>query len=78
MANMNFGMNQIGKETPMVIRRVKSGLNFLTGGIVVFIPQLATSLHTSVDNVTLVVGLVSLAINGLAIMFGVPQEEVNN
>lgn len=74
MPDVKFGFGQIGADTPKVISLIKRALNFFSGGVVVFLPQIATLFHTSVDTLTTVMGIAILLINTVGIMFGVDPD----
>lgn len=74
MADVKFGIGQIGERTPKFISALKRALNFFSGGVVVFLPQIAAFLHTSVDSLTMVMGLFILLVNTVGIMFGVDPD----
>ena len=67
----NFGLSQFWKTTPLVISQIKRGLNMFCSGVIVFLPSLATMLHTTVQTLSMVMGLGMLAFNSIGSMFGV-------
>lgn len=69
-----FGIGQIGAETPAFISKLKRALNFFSGGIVTFLPQIAASLHTTTDALAWKIGAFILLVNSLGIMFGVEPD----
>lgn len=71
---MKFGFNQILVETPKVITAAKRALNFFSGGIVAFLPQVAGWLHTTTDALTTVMGLFILFVNSVGLLFGVSPD----
>lgn len=70
MADIKFGVNQIGEKTPKFISALKRALNFFSGSVVVFLPQIATFTHTTIDTLTTIMGLFILVVNTVGIMFG--------
>jgi hypothetical protein len=75
MKNVKFGFGQIANQTPTAINRTKRALNFISAGIVLYLPQLAQYFHTTTDNLTTVMGLSILGINVVGIMFGVEPDQ---
>ena len=75
MADIKFGFGQLNNATPAHIARIKRALNFLSGGIVVFLPFIAVKLHTTSDEVSTWLGLFILTFNFVGLMFGVPISE---
>lgn len=69
-----FGLKQIGETTPTFIKRLKQALNFLSGSIVVFLPQIAEALHTTTDALTMWMGLFIIVVNFVGMLFGVDPD----
>ncbi len=74
MPDVKFGFGQIAAQTPKTISLIKRALNFFSGGVIVFLPQIASLFHTSVDTLTTIMGIALLAINTVGIMFGVDPD----
>ena len=72
---MKFGISQIWAETPAFIRKLKRSLNFFMSGAVAFMPLLARWLHTDIDTLSQISGLILLAINSFGVMFGIDPEK---
>lgn len=70
-ATMKFGLSQMLKATPTIIGRIKRALNFFSGGIVLYLPQIAIILHTTTDDLAWKIGLFILFFNTFLLMFGV-------
>src|SRR5690242_12502244 len=73
-APIKFGFGQIGEATPKIISTIKRALNFFFAGVVVFLPAIAAQFHTTVDNISTILGITMLFINTVGIMFGVPPD----
>jgi len=74
MGQIKFGLSHLDSATPAIIGRIRKGLNYFTGGIVIFIPFLADNLKTTVETLTTWIGIFMLSFNALAEMFGVPLD----
>lgn len=72
-----FGLGQIKRDTPEGIKNIRKALNFFSGGVVTFIPFIATSLNTNVETCTTIMGLFMLTFNSVSALFGVPPEDKN-
>lgn len=75
MENVKFGFSQMAERTPLVISKIKRALNFFSGGVVAFLPQIAQDLHTTTDKLAGIMGIVILVVNTVGIMFGVQPEQ---
>ncbi len=75
MADIKFGFGQIANATPAIIGRIKRGLNFFSGGVVIFLPAIAQQLGTTTDTLATWMGFFILTFNSIATMFGVQLGE---
>ena len=79
MAKISFGTTEaLMQATPMVIRRLKTALNFMFGAVAVYVPDIAAVFHTSERAVTVIMGITIIAVNGFGILFGESPEENKN
>ncbi len=72
MANIHFGFSHIASATPALIMRVRLAFNFLVGATVTFLPGIAAQAHTTTDNLSFWIGLATVGINTVSVLFGVP------
>lgn len=71
MGQVKFGVNQLMNAAPSYIGRIKRVLNFMSAGIILYLPLLAKTFHTDIDTLTSIMGLFMLSFNGIALFFGV-------
>ena len=73
----NFGLDQIGKDTPTIVKRLRDALLFIVAGSLVAVNVVAPALHMTVDAYGQWSGFALIVIKGISMMFGVPVEENN-
>lgn len=69
--NIKFGLGQMRVASPAFIGRAERALAVFSAGVVMYLPTIATKLHTTVDDITFWLGLSMLVLTTVASMFGV-------
>ncbi len=73
--SVKFGPSQFMNAAPAFIGRIKRVLNFMSAGVVLYLPFLAKQFNTDIDTLTTFLGFFMLAFNSVALFFGVPLSD---
>lgn len=69
-----FGFGQMRKATPAFIARTKRALNFLSGGLLLYLSFIASKIGIPSEDLEKYLGMFVLAFNFVGLMFGVPVD----
>lgn len=77
MEKMNFGWSVLFRETPKIVRRIRSAVVYTLAGSLPFANIIAPKFNIEVLDYGTYVGLAMLLAKGLSSLFGVTDEEAD-
>jgi len=72
---MGFGLNQLQKTTPQIVKNIRYTLLYFFMGCLAFANLFASKLHMTGEDYAMWIGFVMLAIKSMSKFFGINEDE---
>ncbi len=72
---MGFGVNQLTKTTPQIIKNIRDSILYFLIGALAFANLFAPKLHITGEDYAMWIGFIMLAVKSISKFFGINEDE---
>lgn len=70
-----FGFGQFWEHTPIVVKKIRTGLNYFIGASLIYVPAISAWLKVTPETLTNILGIMLLGCNTILQMFGINDND---